>query len=87
MAAASGTPVRQDVASTPLSKLFSTTYQMPGIDKILTMIVAATDKLNHTTVSPVTSFHSKVTTDKAPKVAFNNGERLAKGAGGLGSTR
>ena len=73
-----GTPVRQDASSTPLSKLFSTTYQMPGIDKILTMIVTATDKLNHTTVSPVSSFHSKVTTDRAPTVSFANASALAK---------
>ena len=72
------TPVRQDAASTPLSKLFSTTYQMPGLDKILTMIVTATDKLNHTSVSPVTSFHSKVTTDRAPLVSFANASALAK---------
>ena len=70
--------MRQDAASTPLSKLFSTTYQMPGLDKILTMIVTATDKLNHTNVSPVTSFHSKVTTDRAPLVSFANASALAK---------
>ena len=73
-----GKPVRQDAASTPLSKLFSATYQMPGLDKILTMIVAATDKLNHTSVSPVTSFHSTVTTDRAPIVSFANASALAK---------
>ncbi len=75
---AATTPVRQDAASTPLSKLFSTTYQMPGLDKILTMIVTATDKLGHTSVSPVSSFHSKVTTDRAPKVAFTNAAALQK---------
>ena len=71
-------PVRQDAAGTPLSKLFGTTYQMPGLDKILTMIVTATDKLGHTTVSPVSSFHSSVTTDHAPKVAFANASALSK---------
>ncbi len=73
-----GSPVRQDASSTPLSKLFGTTYQMPGLDKLLTMIVTATDKLGHTSVSPVSAFHSKVTTDRAPLVSFANATALAK---------
>ena len=59
---------------------------MPGADKLINMIVVATDKLQHTTVSPVTSFHSKVTSDRAPKVIFNNLSALAKVRAGAVNT-
>lgn len=69
---------RQSAGYSPLSTLFTTTYKMPGIDKLITMIVAATDKLNHTNISSVVSFHSKVTADRAPLVSFSNLSALAK---------
>ena len=64
-------PVRQDAANTPLKSLFTTTYPMPGVSKLLTMLITATDKLGHTGLSNVTTFHSQVTTDRAPAVSFN----------------
>ena len=88
LASTQGQPVprpavhRTDAGTTPLSKIFSTPYVMPGTDKLVNMIVVATDKLQHTTVSPVTSFHSRVTADRAPKVVFNNLSSLAKVSAG-----
>ena len=67
-----GKPTRQDASTTPLSGLFSTSFTLPGIDKILTMLVTATDNLGNTSVSGVATFHAAVTADRAPVVAFSN---------------
>ena len=61
---------RQDSASGGGS--FQASYTLPGFDKLLSMIVAATDKLGQTSVTPVASFHATVTSDRAPLVAFAN---------------
>ena len=70
--AGTGTPTRRDASTTPLSGLFSTSFTLPGIDKILTMLVTATDNLGNTSVSGVATFHAAVTADRAPVVAFSN---------------
>ena len=70
-----GQPVRRDAAG--LDAIFQTSYTLPGTNTLVNMIAAAFDKLGQSTTSTVASFHSKVTTDKAPLVAVSG---LASGA-------
>ena len=65
-----GQPIRRDAATGPTPIIFQTTYQMPGIDKIVNMLVTALDELGQTTISGVASIHATVTDDVLRQVVF-----------------
>ena len=64
-------PVRQDAAVTSTGAIFQTTYQMPGADKLVNMIVAAFDQLGRTTVSTVATVHAVLGGDQPPAVTLS----------------
>ena len=77
-----GQPTRRD-ATAAVSNVFQTTYTLPVTDKLINMIAVAFDKLGQSTVTPVATIHSKVTTTAAPLVSLasvNGGAHVQVGS-------
>jgi hypothetical protein len=66
-------PVRRAVGDPVGNKtVFQAAFQLPGIDKLINIIVRAVDKLGRSQVSSSVTVHSVVTADRPPLVALGS---------------
>lgn len=75
-------PVRQEGGATPAGKVYQTSFQLPGSNRLVNILAQALTSLGTTVSSQAISVRAAVTGDQAPKVAigaFANGPRVRVG--------